>query len=73
MLCCTELLADINNLDDAWPFRAPVDPQEALDYYDIITDPVDLSLVAARLNTKQYYISLEMFVADIRKMCDNCR
>eukprot|EP00878_Enallax_costatus_P006283 GHUV01006587.1.p1 GENE.GHUV01006587.1~~GHUV01006587.1.p1 ORF type:complete len:451 (+),score=121.80 GHUV01006587.1:320-1672(+) len=68
-----ELLQAIDDLDDAWPFRAPVDAQEALDYYDIIMDPVDLSLVAARMKTQQYYISLEMFVADIRKMCDNCR
>lgn len=72
-MCPAELLSAITALDEAWPFRAPVDPAEALDYYDIILDPVDLSLIAGRLASRQYYISLEMFVADVRKMCDNCK
>eukprot|EP00775_Hariotina_reticulata_P006085 gene6085-6325_t len=69
----TELLSMVQALDEAWPFRRPVEDGETLDYYDIIVDPVDLSLIESRLGSKQYYISLEMFVADIRKMCDNCR
>lgn len=39
----------------------------------LCADPVDLSLIRARLATKSYYASLEMFVADVRRMCDNCR
>jgi hypothetical protein len=46
---------------------------QALDYYDIIHDPVDLLLIGGRLASKAYYVSLEMFVADVRKMCDNCK
>lgn len=57
----------------SWPFLKPVDPQLALDYYDVIIDPIDLSLMRSRLGCGQYYLSLEMFVADMRKMCDNCR
>ena len=57
----------------SWPFLKPVDPQLALDYYDVIIDPIDLSLMRSRLGCQQYYVSLEMFVADMRKMCDNCR
>ncbi|KAF6263907.1 histone acetyltransferase [Scenedesmus sp. NREL 46B-D3] len=68
-----ELLAALEALDDSWPFRAPVDPAEALDYYDIIHDPVDMLLIAGRLASRAYYASLEMFVADVRKMCDNCK
>ncbi|KAF8066203.1 GCN5 [Scenedesmus sp. PABB004] len=68
-----ELLSHLVSLDESWPFRAPVDPVEALDYYDIIADPVDLSLIGARLGSGAYYVSLEMIVADVRKMCDNCR
>jgi histone acetyltransferase len=47
--------------------------QQALDYYDIILDPVDLLLIGGRLASRSYYASLEMFVADVRKMCDNCK
>ncbi|WIA13916.1 hypothetical protein OEZ85_002487 [Tetradesmus obliquus] len=68
-----ELLAALVACDDSWPFRAPVDPAEALDYYDIIADPVDLLLIGGRLASKAYYASLEMFAADVRKMCDNCK
>ena len=57
----------------SWPFLKPVDPQLALDYYDVIIDPIDLSLMRSRLGWGKYYGSLEMFVADMRKMCDNCR
>jgi hypothetical protein len=34
---------------------------------------VDLLLIGGRLASKAYYASLEMFVADVRKMCDNCK
>lgn len=57
----------------SWPFLKPVDPAIALDYYEVVIDPVDLSLMRSRLDCQQYYVSLEMFVADMRKMCDNCR
>lgn len=57
----------------SWPFLKPVDQGIALDYYEVIKDPMDLSLMRSRLGNKQYYVNLEMFVADMRKMCDNCR
>lgn len=72
-LCAGMLSAVEANKDVAWPFLQPVDPALALDYYDVIIDPIDLSLIRSRLGCQQYYISLEMFVADLRKMCDNCR
>jgi hypothetical protein len=50
-----------------------VDPAIALDYYDIILDPIDLSLIRCRHGCGRYYASLEMLIADLRKMCDNCR
>jgi len=69
-----ELLSAVEaNHEVSWPFLKPVDPSQALDYYDVIIDPVDLSLIRSRLGCKLYYVSLEMFVADLRKMCDNCR
>lgn len=51
-----ELLSMVQALDDAWPFRRPVEDGETLDYYDIILDPVDLSLIESRLGSK--YVGL---------------
>jgi histone acetyltransferase len=71
---CAELLTAVEqNTALCWPFLKPVDTLQALDYYDVIIDPIDLSLMRSRLGCQQYYVSLEMFVADLRKMCDNCR
>ena len=58
---------------EAWPFQEPVDEQQVPDYYDIIHDPVDLSLIEKRLNLGDYYMTLDIFVADFRRMFDNCR
>lgn len=66
-------LAALEAHADSWPFKRPVDPSEAVDYYDVVKDPVDLSLVRCRAACGTYYRSLEMFVADCRRMCGNCR
>ncbi|KAK3280202.1 hypothetical protein CYMTET_11945 [Cymbomonas tetramitiformis] len=58
---------------DAWPFLEPVDGREVPDYYDIIKDPVDLACIKRRLGTQEYYIALEIFAADFRRMFENCR
>mmetsp|Transcript_4578 Transcript_4578/g.8623 ORF Transcript_4578/g.8623 Transcript_4578/m.8623 type:complete len:466 (-) Transcript_4578:221-1618(-) len=58
---------------DAWPFLDAVDGREVPDYYDIIKDPVDIALIKRRLAIGEYYITLEMFAADFRRMFENCR
>ena len=57
---------------DSWPFKEPVDSKEVPDYYDIVKDPVDLSLIAQRLASGTYYAQLEIFAADFKRMFDNC-
>jgi histone acetyltransferase len=42
------------------------------DYYDIIRDPIDLSLIEAHLH-EGYYLTLDMFAADFRRMIANCK
>ncbi|CAK0784458.1 hypothetical protein CVIRNUC_007662 [Coccomyxa viridis] len=59
--------------EDSWPFREPVDPEDVPDYYDVITDPVDLSLIKKRLDSKTYYVTLNIFAADVNRMCANAR
>ena len=57
---------------DAWPFQHAVSAEIAPDYKDVICDPVDLSLIASRLKDG-FYASLEMFLADMLRICQNCR
>ena len=36
-------------------------------------DPVDLSLIQQRLDSRSYYRTLDMFVADVHRVCTNAR
>jgi histone acetyltransferase len=36
-------------------------------------DPVDLSLIKKRLDSKTYYITLNILAADVNRMCANAR
>eukprot|EP01025_Chloroclados_australasicus_P053576 TRINITY_DN6319_c1_g1_i2.p1 TRINITY_DN6319_c1_g1~~TRINITY_DN6319_c1_g1_i2.p1 ORF type:complete len:378 (-),score=29.25 TRINITY_DN6319_c1_g1_i2:92-1225(-) len=57
----------------AWPFLEPVREEDVPDYYDVIKDPMDLSQVEKRLKGKKFYITLEIFLADMRRIFSNCR
>lgn len=58
---------------DAWPFKEPVDARDVPDYYEIIRDPMDLKTMSKRVESEQYYVTFEMFVADVRRMFANAR
>ncbi|CAM6120294.1 unnamed protein product [Calypogeia fissa] len=58
---------------DAWPFKEPVDAREVPDYYEVIKDPVDLRTLSKRLESEQFFVTLEMFAADMRRMFSNAR
>ncbi|XP_050236416.1 histone acetyltransferase GCN5 [Mercurialis annua] len=58
---------------DSWPFKEPVDARDVPDYYDIIKDPVDLKTLAKRTESEQYYVTFDMFVADVKRMFANAR
>ena len=58
---------------DAWPFQEAVDVREVPDYLTIIKDPIDLSEIGRRVVQGDYYATVEMFAADVRRMLDNCR
>ncbi|RZC92720.1 hypothetical protein C5167_011803 [Papaver somniferum] len=67
------LLKMMHDHPDAWPFKEPVDPRDVPDYYDVIKDPMDLRTMSKRLESEQYYLTLEMFIADVKRMCANAR
>ena len=43
------------------------------DYPSVIKDPNDLSLMEARLKRRDFYLTLDIFTADFRRMLNNCR
>ncbi|KAK9704941.1 hypothetical protein RND81_07G021600 [Saponaria officinalis] len=67
------LLKTMHDHPDAWPFKEPVDARDVPDYYDIIKNPIDLKTMSKRVETEMYYVTFEMFVADVRRMFDNAR
>ena len=38
-----------------------------------LQDPVDLQLIRKRLQHRAYYLTLDIFKADIKRMLNNCR
>eukprot|EP00818_Percolomonas_sp_WS_P004932 CAMPEP_0117435312 /NCGR_PEP_ID=MMETSP0759-20121206/415_1 /TAXON_ID=63605 /ORGANISM="Percolomonas cosmopolitus, Strain WS" /LENGTH=755 /DNA_ID=CAMNT_0005226853 /DNA_START=227 /DNA_END=2490 /DNA_ORIENTATION=- len=56
----------------AWPFYKPVTEDVAPQYYDIITNPIDLSTMQRSLKNMTY-TSKQEFFNDIYLMCENCR
>ncbi|KAK2648479.1 hypothetical protein Ddye_015968 [Dipteronia dyeriana] len=67
------LLKSLHDHVDAWPFKEPVDARDVPDYYDIIKDPMDLRTMSKRVESEQYYVTFEMFVADAKRMFANAR
>eukprot|EP00736_Rhodelphis_marinus_P009427 Rmarinus@m.22081 len=72
---CKSLVKLLKRHSSAWPFLEPVKADEVPDYFDVIKDPIDLKTLEERLDKGPpfFYKSKEIFVADIRRMVNNCR
>ncbi|EME29013.1 histone acetyltransferase [Galdieria sulphuraria] len=68
------ILTQVKQHQSAWPFLEPVDPEQtgALDYYDVIKNPIDLRTIQERLDRGDYYVTKEIFAADLKRMIENC-
>ncbi|KAI0988879.1 hypothetical protein GJ496_007734 [Pomphorhynchus laevis] len=51
-------------------FRSPVDPSKVIDYYDIIKQPIDLSLIMSKID-KHNYFTVDQFLADVKLLLRN--
>lgn len=69
------VLTEVKNLDCAWPFLEPVNTQEtgAIDYYEVIKNPMDLQTMQNRLDDGWFYVTKEIFIADLKRMVNNCK
>lgn len=38
-----------------------------------VQDPIDLSLIKRRLQSRRYYLTLDIFTADLKRMFANCK
>lgn len=70
-----KVLQDIKAHESSWPFLEPVNAQTtgAFDYYDVIKNPMDLSTMQKRLDDGRFYVTKDIFIADLRRMVENCK
>lgn len=70
----TNVLTDVMSHHCAWPFMEPVNAKEtgAIDYYDVIKNPIDLGTIKKRLDEGWFYVTKEIFIADLKRMVQNC-
>ena len=66
------LLNDMQNQGFSWPFTQPVNRDEVADYYEVITEPMDLATMEEK-HEKDQYPTPEDFIRDAKLVFDNCR
>ncbi|KAA6343058.1 MAG: hypothetical protein EZS28_052337, partial [Streblomastix strix] len=54
-----------------WPFIQPVDRITTHEYYTLIRDPIDMTVIKARLKSETFYITPLIFRADLMRMAEN--
>lgn len=62
--------------ENSWPFREPVDSSKVQDYYEVITTPMDLKSVKAKvekLPSDGGYTGIEEFKSDVALIFANAR
>jgi histone acetyltransferase len=63
---------DLKNHSSAWPFVEPINLSDAPDYLSVVSEPMDLRLIGARVKDKKY-ATREQFLRDVNLIFDNCR
>ncbi|TRY93838.1 hypothetical protein DNTS_023763 [Danionella cerebrum] len=67
---CEEILQKIMKFRYSWPFREPVSAEEAEDYQDIITTPMDLGTMQEKFKSSNYH-SVTDFLEDMKLIFSN--
>ncbi|KAI5098010.1 tyrosine-protein kinase BAZ1B [Silurus meridionalis] len=67
---CEEILQKLNKFRYSWPFREPVSAEEAEDYQDIISTPMDFSTMQSKFKSSQYR-GPQDFVEDMKLVFSN--
>ena len=69
---CRNIINKLKNHEKSKDFRTPVDEANAPRYYQIITEPMDLSTLSKQLENEKYK-NKDMFETDLRKIFNNAR
>ncbi|XP_036440921.1 tyrosine-protein kinase BAZ1B isoform X3 [Colossoma macropomum] len=67
---CEEILQKLMKFRYSWPFREPVSAEEAEDYHDIISTPMDFSTMQSKFKSSQYRGTSD-FIEDIKLVFSN--
>mmetsp|Transcript_29829 Transcript_29829/g.58417 ORF Transcript_29829/g.58417 Transcript_29829/m.58417 type:complete len:421 (+) Transcript_29829:50-1312(+) len=67
-----QVLKNVSGLKDAWPFKTAVNGKLVHDYYEVIKEPMDLSLMTKKLNKLDAYKSVPEFYRDMMLIINNC-
>ncbi|XP_067561981.1 tyrosine-protein kinase BAZ1B [Pseudorca crassidens] len=67
---CEEILHKIVKYRFSWPFREPVTRDEAEDYYDVITHPMDFQTMQNKCSCGSYR-SVQEFLTDMKQVFTN--
>jgi histone acetyltransferase len=69
------ILVQIRAHNCSWPFLEPVNTKDtgAVDYYTVIKNPMDLRTMQERLDKGWFYVTKEIFKADLKRMVENCK
>uniref|UniRef100_A0A672MJ77 Tyrosine-protein kinase BAZ1B n=1 Tax=Sinocyclocheilus grahami TaxID=75366 RepID=A0A672MJ77_SINGR len=67
---CEEILQKLIKYRHSWPFREPVSAEEAEDYRDIISCPMDFTTMQDKFKSSQYHNASD-FVKDVKLVFSN--
>lgn len=66
-------LRELRNDRSVTALWRPIDPDECPEFYQVAEDPIDLSVIRARVDAQSYYPTLDAFLADIDTVRTNAR
>lgn len=67
---CEEILKKLTKFRYSWPFREPVSPDEAEDYLDIISQPMDFQTMLGKFSQGSYR-NAQDFLEDLKLVFSN--
>nr|XP_057936880.1 tyrosine-protein kinase BAZ1B [Doryrhamphus excisus] len=67
---CEEILKKLTKFRYSWPFREPVSPEEAEDYLDIISQPMDFQTIQGKFS-QGLYRHAQDFMEDMKLVFSN--
>lgn len=67
---CEDILNKLIKYRFSWPFREPVSPEDAEDYMEIISNPMDFQTMLSKCTCSKYH-TVQEFLEDIKLVFNN--